>query len=155
MRSSYSWGDISVLSYRVFLKSIQFAGEMKVKIRWTEDSIRFRITPSEMEQLQRGESVEEILTFGSGQWAAQIVPTLHHHLLFSEGRVTIELSAEDLAVLAVPENEGVYFHQDALPNRYFIEKDYPCAHPRSSEAMEPMTETFTAPDDFLEKKLSP
>ena len=124
-----------------------------MKIRWTKDSIRFRITPSEMEQLQRGARIEEALSFGSGEWRAQIDSAQRHRVTFEEGRVTIELSADDLATLAIPENEGIYFHQNAVPNRYFIEKDYPCAHPRGSEAMEPKTETFPAPDDFLERKL--
>lgn len=115
-----------------------------MKIRWTADSIRFRITPAEMKQLVSGESVAEVLNFGTGQWSAQIARRPCHQVTFTGGNLILELSAQDIATLTAPENEGVYFHQDGMPQRYFVEKDYPCVHPRRSEALEPVTETFVS-----------
>jgi hypothetical protein len=105
-----------------------------------------------MNQLQRGEHVEEVLTFGTGQWAARITCAPCHHIDSVGGRFTLSLTADELAALALPHNEGVYFYQDELPLRYFVEKDYPCVHPRGGEAMEPITETFTAPEGFPARK---
>jgi hypothetical protein len=47
----------------------------------------------------------------------------------------------------------VYFQTaDSAPFRYFIEKDFPCVHPRAAEALEPRTETFPPPPDFEARK---
>jgi hypothetical protein len=45
----------------------------------------------------------------------------------------------------------VYFSDSSL--RYYIEKDFPCLHPRPAEASESTTETFEAPSDFAQRKL--
>ena len=36
--------------------------------------------------------------------------------------------------------------------RYFIEKDFPCAHPRPAEAMEAPSECFAVPVGFAGRK---
>ena len=46
-----------------------------MKIRWTRSSVRFRITPTELAQLQRGEPVGEALAMPAGKgWTATIYP---------------------------------------------------------------------------------
>ncbi len=107
-----------------------------------------------MEQLQRGEKIETILGFGEGQWSARIVPGSGRRIAFLGGGLTLELSAENLAALADSANEGIYFHQAQMPYRYFVEKDYPCIHPRGGETLEPVTEAFAPPDGFEARKLS-
>jgi hypothetical protein len=67
--------------------------------------------------------------------------------------VTISLAAGDLAQLADPTVEGVYFvTDDGRELRFFIEKDFPCIHPRGSGGLEPVTPTFKAPPGFAARK---
>ena len=124
-----------------------------MKIRWTKDSVRFRITPSELATLQRGEVIQESFSVNNW-WRAAISPAARvTELQFESGVVLVSLSDNDLASLSNPENEGVYFQtEDEAPIRYLIEKDFPCANPRPVEAMEPETETFPAPSNFEARK---
>ena len=126
-----------------------------MKIRWTSDSLRIRISPSELEALQRGDTVEARLGSGTlAAWSAVILPASQATaLLLEPGVARLTLSHADGERLADPYAEGVYFQQDGEPPmRYYIEKDFPCAHPRAMEAKEPATETFPAPDGFETRK---
>lgn len=125
-----------------------------MKIRWTRDSIRFRITPTELEALLHSQIVREGLTFPGGSWSATILPGCAvTDLRLVDGDMLLHLSAADRARLAEPDAEGVYFPEEGEEGlRYCIEKDFPCAHPRASEAQEPETETFDAPPGFRERK---
>jgi hypothetical protein len=119
-----------------------------MKIRWTSNSVRFRITPSELACIQRGEVVSETMCIaGAPTWCAAIVSTDDAtSLWFEAGTLRLALSKTDSERLLEPDREGVYFQTgDASPMRYFIEKDFPCAHPRAAGALEPETETFTPP----------
>lgn len=120
-----------------------------MKVRWTADSIRLRITPTELDALIRNEIVREEVSFGRGEWSARIVPgCAKTDFTFADGALQINLAAHDRARLAQTEAEGVYFDRsDDYPLRLCIEKDFPCVHPRPAEAREPQTETFTAPDN--------
>ena len=126
-----------------------------MKVRWSRDSLRLRITPSEMDAIGRGEPVRDGIAFPGGQaWGVAILPAEGDTTLASgaEG-VHVRLSAADRAALARPEAEGVYFRSDtAPPVRYYVEKDFPCAHPRAAEAGEQATETFPAPAGFDQRK---
>jgi hypothetical protein len=46
----------------------------------------------------------------------------------------------------------VYLREGEL--RFYIEKDFPCAHPRAGEAEEAPTPTFTPPPGFEARKNS-
>jgi hypothetical protein len=127
-----------------------------MKVRWTDESLRLRITPTELADVEQRRAVEMRLTLGlGGGWhvtlaAAEIPATA----LTQEGAtLRITLSNADLARLSAPDVEGVYFPA-ARPDgiRYYIEKDFPCLHPRGVEALEPTTETFAAPADFEARK---
>ncbi|HEX8550877.1 MAG TPA: hypothetical protein VF681_04915 [Abditibacteriaceae bacterium] len=121
-----------------------------MKIRWTKNSVRFRITPQELGALEIGETVQESMHFrGEELWRAS-VEIGDETALQSGNGVTISLSTSDRARLAEPDAEGVYFSEDGF--RYYIEKDFPCAHPRAVEAAEPVTDTFVPPPDFEERK---
>ncbi|MEO6908672.1 MAG: hypothetical protein ABI210_12365 [Abditibacteriaceae bacterium] len=124
-----------------------------MKIRWTKNSVRFRITPPELEAVECGETVSESFSLGSG-WHAAIVPTTGETALhFVDGVVQICLSEKDRSTLSNPQKEGVYFQtEDEAAVRYIIEKDFPCAHPRAVDAVEPVTETFSPPSDFETRK---
>lgn len=135
-----------------------------MKIRWTKDSVRFRITPSELAQLQNREIVTEKITFPVSKvtpfsWYAALsalgTKERGTRLVAMNGEFMIELSKEDLARLVDDRNEGVYFTTNDEPKiRYSVEKDFPCAHPRAGEAAEPVTETFVPPPDFDDRKRS-
>src|SRR5215207_9087810 len=97
--------------------------DWRMKVRWTGDSLRLRITPGELAALERGEPV-------------------------SEGLARVGLTDEDVRRLAAPEAEGVYPHTPEL--RLLVEKDFPCAHPHAPEAREPATERFPPTPAFLD-----
>lgn len=112
-----------------------------MKIRWTEESVRFRITPTELEMLRRGEPARVRLPLPGG-WSAGIYPgQATTHLDVASGEIRLRLSVGDMARLLLMETEGVYFTQAETNLHYYVEKDFPCEHPRPSEAQE-VSETF-------------
>ena len=126
-----------------------------MKIRWTRDHLRLRITPSELEMILEGKAVIECFQLSGGPgWETAIVPVEHEtELVWVEGALHLCLSSEDCQRLAVPETEGVYFDRAGDPPlRYFVEKDFPCAHPRAADAMEKPSETFNPPPGFEARK---
>lgn len=125
-----------------------------MKVRWSLDSIRLRITPSELEAIRRGESVQETVAFPGGvAWSVTLCSCEHETMLASDAQeVYLSLSDADRARLACADTEGVYFQRGVPPLRYYVEKDFPCAHPRAAEAQEPTTETFSAPKGFEQRK---
>lgn len=131
-----------------------------MKIRWTNHSLRLRITPSELEALERDEVVraELVLPGGGlpgGGWRAAVCPGEATSIEMIEGEVRLFLSRADRDQLARPDQEGVYFQTSSPPAlRYFIEKDFPCVHPRAAEILEPPGETFAAPPGFEQRKTS-
>jgi len=126
-----------------------------MKIRWRRGSLRLRIAPSELEAIGRGEPVREELAFpGGAAWAAAIVPGAASTAIDLVGHeARLSLSRADAARLAAPDVEGVYFEAAAAsgPLRFFVEKDFPCLHPRPSGAVEAPEETFDAPSDFASR----
>lgn len=126
-----------------------------MKVRWTCDSVRLRISPTELATLERGDPVNEELVFPGGhRWRIQIQPGVDTGLESDARMVFFALSQPDLTLLADPDAEGVYFQHDdpQHPIRYLIEKDFPCVHPRSADAREPESETFAAPEGFAGRK---
>lgn len=126
-----------------------------MKIRWTRNSLRLRISPSELQALQNGQAVLETLTVpGSGAWSAEIRPRNNDSTLsLADGKLSFFLSEADLKTLSDPKLEGVYLKSKAQPDfQYFIEKDFPCAHPQPSGAVEAPTETFQPTQSFKDRK---
>ena len=121
-----------------------------MKVRWTTGSVRFRITPSEMELLRdhRVASVE-LMVLGDA-WRATIIPTKSStDLSLCCGNLKLSLAFDDIDRLADPSTEGVYFRtKGQISVRYFVEKDFPCIHPKPEEVEETSTETFAAPQGF-------
>ncbi len=126
-----------------------------MKIRWTKESVRCRITPSEFAAIERGAETREVICLpGGANWRVAIVPVEGTTSLgFEAGELRICIGEDDRRRLADPEQEGVYFRHEGEPAlRYFIEKDFPCAHPRAADALEPQSETFLPPAGFEERK---
>lgn len=116
-----------------------------MKVRWMEGSLRLRITPCEFSLLQQGGSVCERATFPGG-WQVCVGPGEESALVSDS--LTVTLSRAFLDELSRPEAEGVYFVRENY--RFFVEKDFPCVHPRPKEAQE-STETFAPPPGFAER----
>ena len=126
-----------------------------MKVRWAHDSLRLRITPSELQSILEGNPVTERFQLsGAPVWIIAIVPTKSAtELLWVEGILRLCISREDRLRLASLETEGVYFERAGDPLvHYFIEKDFPCIHPRASDAMEKPSKTFTPPPGFEARK---
>jgi ribonuclease inhibitor len=108
-----------------------------VKIRFTTSSLRVRITPNELEQIKNRESLE--LTFGiDGGWKFRLEAGEQTKLESRDEVVVLKLSNADAILLAEPTREGVYF--ESYDVRFFVEKDFPCEHPRSN--LEEISPTF-------------
>ncbi len=126
-----------------------------MKIRWTNNSVRFRITPGELESLKHHQPISEVMEWGNGSWEAYLSVSDKTSFWIEKMMMQVSLAPHDVEALAKPENEGVYFSTKAGPEgeaiRYFIEKDFPCAHPRASEAEE-SSETFEPPLGFEARK---
>lgn len=108
-----------------------------MKIRFTNSSLRVRITPNELERIKNREPLE--LMFGiPGAWTLLLLPAESTTLETRDGVVVFGIHSSDAALLAEPSREGLYFEANGI--RFFIEKDFPCEHPRT--ALEESTETF-------------
>jgi RNAse (barnase) inhibitor barstar len=96
-----------------------------------------RITPNELERIKNREPLE--LVFGiPSAWKLLLLPAESTTLETRDGVVVFGIRSSDAALLAEPSREGVYFEANSI--RFFIEKDFPCEHPRT--ALEESTETF-------------
>ncbi len=123
-----------------------------MKIRWTDESVRLRITPTELTELSEGRSLEATLRVPGGTWHVRVVVTgdvLSIHA--QDDVVVVELPADDVTLLTDPAREGVYAHTPKL--RLLVEKDFPCAHPHSADAAEPPTERFAPTPEFVARKM--
>jgi hypothetical protein len=130
-----------------------------MKVRWTENSIRVRITPSELEAVEEGDSksiCSSLYVRGIPFWTVIVLSHDGLTTLDFDGEtstVTISLGPDDTKDLCIPDAEGIYLEDAATNIRYYIEKDFPCAHPRAVEVLEPKTETFDPPAGFMERKM--
>jgi|ERR1700730_9125287 hypothetical protein len=126
-----------------------------MKVRWTKESLRLRITPSELQMILDGKPVGERLELSGGPgWEAAIVSGANATELAWVGNVMqLNLSQADCQRLAARDAEGIYFRREGSASlRYFVEKDFPCAHPRVADAMETPADTFDPPADFESRK---
>ena len=122
-----------------------------MKVRWTKNSLRLRITPHELAMLRDGDSLHETLQIAAVVvWRVAVESGERTELRGVEGEIVLSLQSADLDTLMQTQREGVYFSSGDL--RYYIEKDFPCAHPRASQSEEVESETFAPPHDFEERK---
>jgi hypothetical protein len=129
-----------------------------MKIRWKKDSLRLRTTPAELKDLLGGEQICERLDLSDGPvWEVAIFPTSEEETSIRNFGPVVHLllSREDQMKLAYSEVQGVYFTTNRSGSgliRYFIEKDFPCIHPRAADALEGSSETFAPPPGFVVKE---
>jgi hypothetical protein len=124
-----------------------------MKVRWTKNSLRLRITPGELATLEQSDSVREEIRFPGAEipgWSVVILPGGPLTSLRLQGcSARLQLSDSDRARLQAPDAEGVYFEHETF--HYYIEKDFPCIHPRAGDAMEEPTETFPNPAHLADR----
>jgi hypothetical protein len=121
-----------------------------MKVRWMHQTLRLRITPGELAALGRGEPVTEASGLPGG-WSATLAPGPETTLTSTApASLMLSLSATDLLKLQAPDAEGVYLKDGPLD--YYVEKDFPCLHPRPTETRETATETFAPPEGFADRK---
>ena len=125
-----------------------------MKVRWKYGSLRLRITPSELKDLLGGQQIFERFELSGGPvWEVAVCPSAEQTSLQNRGaKIQLLLSQEDQDKLASPETQGVYFLSDPSGHdsiRYFIEKDFPCIHPRAADALEVPSETFSPPPGLI------
>lgn len=119
-------------------------------------SLRFRISPSEFGVLQAGGEITETLGApGQGQWTATCRAGIETSVRIVDGAVRFTISPADMDRLACADVEGLYFAtDDSPPFRYYIEKNFPCAHPHPPEAaaMDPQMGAFQPTPAFEARK---
>jgi hypothetical protein len=126
-----------------------------MKVRWLDASIRLRITPTELTGLILGQELGQTIEFpGGAAWTVRVLPQCRAaDLIWCGDALCVCLREEDVAELAEGDTEGVYFTTGGgRPIRYFVEKDFPCAHPHPEEAADPETERFAPTESYLRRK---
>jgi hypothetical protein len=126
-----------------------------MKVRWTSESVRLRITPDELAGLERGEVQRQEVTFPGGSgWAVRVEPeSASLGLRWVEGVLLVHLSRSDVERLTEADREGIYLGASSSSGiRLLLEKDFPCAHPHSEEAAEPETGRFAPTPSYLTRK---
>ena len=122
-----------------------------MKIRIQDNSVRFRITLKELEELNRAGrmvAVTEVYSEdgtaleGRFEYAVAVAPqNAPSRCAIAPGSITVYLNAADLALLNDPAQEGVYLRWERTlpsgePRRFmaFVEKDRPAAKCDKPEA---------------------
>jgi hypothetical protein len=127
-----------------------------MKVRWTDESLRLRITPTELAALVVGEPLRATLAIpGGAEWSVVVRPNARSAALrASDGVMEVCLTTDDVWRLTDGDAEGIYFTTGRGEGavRYFVEKDFPCAHPHAAEAREPETERFAPTEAYLRRK---
>jgi hypothetical protein len=123
-----------------------------MKVRFRKGSFRLRISPSDLDALLQGVPASETVEMPGGSWEVVLVAGAETAIVAQAGTVTATLAATDVQRLAAAENEGVYFRTESpAPLDWFVEKDFPCVHPRAPGVREASEETFAPPPRFAER----
>ena len=86
-----------------------------MKVRWTDGSLRLRITPAELAALVDGQPVDESLALPGGRWDLRLSPAgARLAAQWAAGGVSVEVPVAEVARLAEPDREGVYAHSEGL-----------------------------------------
>jgi hypothetical protein len=108
-----------------------------MKLRLRGDSIRLRLTQSEVRSIGDGTPVEETTSFAAGQ--AFTYALTHGHKVgatFTGGRLEVSVPAEIARRWATSDEIGIEGEQDAGDGRVLrimVEKDFACLKPREGE----------------------
>lgn len=97
-----------------------------MKLRIKGNSLRLRLTRSEVAQLAETGLVEELTNFGSSHLIYAIKTAQQDQLTagFSDGRITVQIPLEFAA--AWPDNEVVGLQYEGAGLQILVEKDFVC-----------------------------
>ena len=110
-----------------------------MKLRIKGNSIRLRLTQSEIRQIAAGQTVREEVLFGTGHFAYALLPDpalSAPDARFRDGELEVRLPADLAAQWAHTEQVGI---EARVPGRsgtslhLLIEKDFQCLHKRPGE----------------------
>jgi len=113
-----------------------------MKLRIHGNSIRFRITQSEMAALVDGVRLEDSVQFGPAQteilsYALEISPQCSEvRALYSQGVIQVVLPVSLARALAGTDQVGIEHLQsiaEGVTLKILLEKDFQCFHPKPSE----------------------
>jgi hypothetical protein len=111
-----------------------------MKLRIHEESVRVRLTQSEVARLAAGQSVEQTTTFAPSTQLVSAVRTAsgvaNVHATFEDGCITLWIPATRAREWALSEEVGIYATADTGDGRVLsllIEKDFQCLHPKRGE----------------------
>jgi hypothetical protein len=113
-----------------------------MKLRIHGNSIRFRITQSEMAALVDGVRLEDSVQFGPAQteilsYAVEISPQCSEvRALYSQGAIQVALPVNLARALAGTDQVGIEHVQsiaEGVTLKIVLEKDFQCFHPRTGE----------------------
>lgn len=119
-----------------------------MKLRCAENSLRLRVRKSDVEQLQKQGSVQEIVRFGVDQ-------VLQYQLLISDIKELSATFENGLILVQIPEKEAqrwINSEQVGLEGKgdlhILIEKDFPCRH-TSTDDKEDTYYELVPPEDKI------
>ena len=103
-----------------------------MKIRILGNSIRFRVSMDEMEQLYLGEIIVSVTDFISGALEILIVPHANSHYIdFIQNTITLKLNNKELEQLHTSSATGFTFVSKTLT--VLFEKDFKCLTDRGED----------------------
>ncbi|WP_047497251.1 hypothetical protein [Terriglobus sp. TAA 43] len=103
-----------------------------MKLRIKGDSIRLRVSRSELQRLRDGQVIEETVHFPGGdlRYALGSSPQIDATTAsFRDGRITLVISSAELAMWLNEQEVGIYTSIPTAPDRQLeitIEKDFAC-----------------------------
>ena len=113
-----------------------------MKLRIFDDSIRFRLTRSEVARIERGETVESTCRFPGGErltYALRVVDAKSLDARMRDGRIEIAIPRQRAAKWAAGAEISLRGESRAKDGvfRMLIEKDFTCIEPRADEDQDP------------------
>lgn len=102
-----------------------------MKIRIKGNSVRLRLTKSEVDNIALGQSVQEIVEFPGNELTYKISFADHSTVSFREGLIHVEIEKSDLSKWATSQEVGIDFVSGKI--KVLIEKDFACLITRDGE----------------------
>ena len=112
-----------------------------MKLRIFDDSIRFRLTRTEVARVERGETVEATCRFPGGEtlvYALTVADAKKLDARMRDGRIEIAIPRDQ--ALAWASSNEISLRGESRANgsfRMLIEKDFTCIEPRADEDQDP------------------
>jgi hypothetical protein len=109
-----------------------------MKLRLRQNSVRLRLTRTEVQRLAEGQAIEESVAFAPGDGSTFRYRVCSSAAIsggvatFQAGCVAVELPSSQVTSWATGTEEGIYF-DTAWGIKVAVEKDFKCLDPRTEE----------------------